>query len=180
MGRLSREKHVDVIVKACEELGERLIVVGTGKEMKNLCSAASCATTFLGEISDEELAELYRNCQAFIFCGEEEDFGMVVVEAQMYGKPVIALNQGGVKETVVDGVTGILFNNPTVEDLKKAIHRFMIYELTRLPARFAKAKARRARQGFKNKEIKDHARKFSAANFRARIQQHVQQLVKSL
>ncbi len=78
---------------------------------------------FLGEISDQDLANLYANCQAVIFPAVDEDFGIVPVEAMSFGKPVIALRSGGVVETVIDGVTGIFFNNPTAESLAQAIKK---------------------------------------------------------
>ncbi|MCJ7826464.1 glycosyltransferase [Patescibacteria group bacterium] len=79
---------------------------------------------FLGSVSDEELAHLYRNAKALIFSALDEDFGMVPVEAMVEGTPVIGLSQGGVKETVLDGKTGVLFDEPTVEALINGIRRF--------------------------------------------------------
>ena len=75
-------------------------------------------------MDDEQLRELYVGCRAVIFPAEDEDFGIVPVEAMAYGKPVIAHDSGGVKETVIDGKTGILFDELTVGGLVRAIKQF--------------------------------------------------------
>jgi len=127
-GRLARAKHMDIIVQACEDLGVALKVFGRGfggyesKVFKS--SSLKSKVEFLGEVSDEEKMELMRNAKAFIFAGEDEDFGIVPVEAMGSGTPVIAYKSGGVKETVVEGDTGVFFEELTVESLKKAIQKF--------------------------------------------------------
>ncbi len=127
-GRLARAKHMDLIIQVCEELGVSLKVFGRGfggyesKVFKS--SSLKSKVEFLGEVSDEEKFELMRNAKAFIFAGEDEDFGIVPVEAMGSGTPVIAYKSGGVKETVVEGDTGVFFEELTVESLKKAIQKF--------------------------------------------------------
>ena len=79
---------------------------------------------YLGEITDEEKMELMQNAKAYIMSAEDEDFGILPVEAMAAGIPVIAYRSGGVKETVIDGKTGLFFNELTVESLSKAIKRF--------------------------------------------------------
>jgi glycosyltransferase involved in cell wall biosynthesis len=138
VGRLSWAKRVDVIIKACNELNVPLKIVGTGKEEAYLRSIAARppsagvegavgrrpTTEFVGSVSDAELAQLYEGAKALLFCALDEDFGMVPVEAMGYGTPVIALAEGGVKETVIDRKTGVTFEKPEVEELKKAIEKF--------------------------------------------------------
>ncbi len=125
VGRLSWAKRVDLAIEACNKLEVPLKVVGVGKEEDHLRSIAGPTIEFLGSVSDEELAGLYQGARALIFCALDEDFGMVPVEAMAYGTPVIALGQGGVLETVVDGETGILFHEPRVENLIVAIKKFI-------------------------------------------------------
>jgi len=124
VGRLSWAKRVDLIIQACNELKLPLKIVGVGKEEEALKKIASPTVEFLGSVSDAELAELYANAKALIFCALDEDFGMVPPEAMVYGTPVIGLSQGGVKETVIDQKTGVLFHEPTVDALTKAILTF--------------------------------------------------------
>lgn len=126
-GRVSRHKGHDIAIKAFTKLGLPLKVFGgtfasygldqfkkdTGKNIE-----------FLGEVTEEEKWELMKGAKAFIFPSEQEDFGIIPVEAMAVGTPVIALNQGGVKETVIDGKTGVFFNERTVESLIKAVKRF--------------------------------------------------------
>jgi len=125
VGRFSWSKRIDVIIQACNELKVPLKIVGMGKEEKYLMSIAGPTVQFLGSISDEELHELYAGAKALLFCALDEDFGMVPVEAMAHGVPVIALSQGGVKETVVDGVTGVLFSEPTIQSLIDAIQTYL-------------------------------------------------------
>lgn len=124
VGRLSWAKRVDLIIEACNKLHAPLKIVGVGKEEKELKKIAGPTIEFLGSVSDAELSDLYVNAKALIFASLDEDFGMVPVEAMAYGTPVIGLCQGGVKETVIEGKTGILFHEPTVDALTNAIKRF--------------------------------------------------------
>lgn len=124
VGRLTYSKRIDLAIETCNELQLPLTIVGTGKEETCLRSIAGPTITFAGSVSDEELDRLYIHAKALIFCALDEDFGMVPVEAMARGVPVIALAQGGVKETVIDGQTGILFDKPERESLANAIMRF--------------------------------------------------------
>ncbi len=126
-GRLARAKHTDLIIRACEELDVPLKVFGRGfggyesKAFKS--SSLKSKVELLGEVTDEEKMELMRGSRAFIFAGEDEDFGIVPVEAMGVGVPVIAYKSGGVKETVVEGKTGVFFDELSSESLKEAIKR---------------------------------------------------------
>ncbi len=124
VGRLAWSKQIDIIIKAANQLKIPLKIVGTGPEEKMLKELTGPTVEFLGGVSDEQLTALYRGAKATIFAALDEDFGIVPVESMAAGTPVIGLNQGGVKETVVDGKTGVLFNDPTVDCLISAIKKF--------------------------------------------------------
>ncbi len=116
-------KRVDLAVDVFNTNGEKLIIAGTGPESEKLKSKAKSNIEFLGWRSDEELAQLYSRCKALIFPGEE-DFGIVPLEAMACGKPVIAYGKGGALETVIDGKTGIFFNDQTIGSLDSAVKKF--------------------------------------------------------
>ena len=122
VGRLVAYKRIDLAVAACTRLGRRLLVVGTGPERKRLEALAGPSVTFLGRVGDAEVAQLYARCKAFLFPGFE-DFGITPVEAQAAGRPVVAFGRGGASETVVDGVTGVLFQDQSTYGLIDAIER---------------------------------------------------------
>jgi len=109
-------KRVDLAVDAYSRSGRRLIVVGTGTEFEKLKARAKTNVTFSGWQSNENIRDLYRRCRMLIFPGEE-DFGIVPVEAMACGTPVLAFGRGGVTETVIDGETGLFFNEQSVESL---------------------------------------------------------------
>ncbi len=124
-GRLARAKHVDLIVRAAKELKIPLKVFGKafagyGEELRAIVKGQE-QIEFVGEVSDEEKLLLMRGAKAFLFASEDEDFGITPVEAMGQGVPVIAYRSGGVKETVVDGETGLFFDELHTESLKKAI-----------------------------------------------------------
>lgn len=122
VSRFVSYKRIDLAIAACERLGRRLIVAGSGAEEKKLRKLAGNYTFFAGRCSDEQLREYYRNCKAFLFPGEE-DFGITPVEAQSCGRPVIAYGRGGALETVREGETGVFFEEQTVDSLCDAIRR---------------------------------------------------------
>jgi glycosyltransferase involved in cell wall biosynthesis len=123
VGRLLSYKHADLAIQACEKRKRKLIVVGEGPEVESLKKLAGSETTFLGKVSDNELKKLYSEARGLIFPGAD-DFGLVPVEAQACGCPVIAFRAGGALETVIENKTGVFFNNQTVEDLQIAIDHF--------------------------------------------------------
>lgn len=124
VGRLAWAKRVDLIIEACNKLHRPLIIVGIGNEYAALKRIAGPTVKFLGSVTDEELDRLYAHATALIYTALDEDFGMVPVEAMARGTPVIGLAQGGVKETVVDGKTGVVFSKPEVSNLIKSIRQF--------------------------------------------------------
>lgn len=126
VSRLSPYKKVDIAIEAFNKLNKKLIIAGEGSDKSRLeILADSNKIQFLGYVSDDKYRELLSNCKAFIFPGEE-DFGLTPVEAMASGRPVIAYNKGGVTETVVEGKTGLFFDQPTAESLISAINKFEI------------------------------------------------------
>ncbi len=131
VSRLSAYKNVHLAIETCNKLNLPLVIVGTGREEERL-KAMACLPAgrpgenvkFMNFVKDSELSKLYKHCRALIFPTSDEDFGIVPVEAMAHGKPVIALRSGGVQETVVEGKTGIFFNDPTVASLTAAIQQF--------------------------------------------------------
>jgi glycosyltransferase involved in cell wall biosynthesis len=124
VSRLTPYKKVSLIVQAFAAMPDRrLIVIGDGPEMKKIRRAATSNVTILGYQPSEVLVDYMQRARAFIFAAEE-DFGIVPVEAQACGTPVIAFGEGGATETVRDGTTGIFFGEQTVESLTDAVRRF--------------------------------------------------------
>jgi glycosyltransferase involved in cell wall biosynthesis len=115
-------KRIDLAVRAYTRMGWNLKVVGVGSELAKLRQLAGPTIEFLGWQSDEQLLLLYRSCRALIFPGEE-DFGIVPLEVQACGRPVIAYACGGALETVANGVSGIFFQSQTEESLIEAVNR---------------------------------------------------------
>lgn len=124
VGRLTRPKQVDLAVQACNRLERPLWIVGAGNSEAYLRTIAGPGVRFLGPIPDKEIAEVYANAKALIFPCAYEDFGIVPVEAMGHGVPVIALEQGGVRESVVAYKTGLFFKQPTLDSLCTAIREF--------------------------------------------------------
>jgi glycosyltransferase involved in cell wall biosynthesis len=126
-GRVSRHKGHDIAIKAFTKLGLPLKVFGgtfASYGLDQFKKDAGKNVEFLGEVTEAEKWELMKKAKAFIFPSEQEDFGIIPVEAMAAGTPVIALNQGGVKETVVDGKTGLFFEERTTESLIEAVKMF--------------------------------------------------------
>ena len=147
VGRLAGAKRVDLAIKACNELKLPLKIAGGGNGEDYLRSIAGQTIEFLGSVDDEQLAELYAGCRAVIFPAEDEDFGIVPVEALACGLPVVAYGKGGILETVEDGRTGVFFGEPTAEALLGALDRFEALrfrpeELTARAARFGRDRFR--------------------------------------
>ena len=156
-------KRLDLAIKACGQLKRNLIVIGSGSQEKELKALAESYTnihsketmeqsakiTFTGRISDEKVKDYLQRAKALIFCAEE-DFGIIPVEAQACGRPVIALKKGGATETVLDGKTGVFFESQTETSLKNAILDFEEKEKNGV---------------FDSKFISSYAKKFSTENF---------------
>lgn len=150
VSRLISHKHVDLAIAACNALGRELVVVGDGPERARLESMAGSTIHFVGRVRDKKLISLYAGARALIF-PSHEDFGIVPLEAQACGKPVLAFGNGGVLETVVEGVTGLFFSAQTVESIIDCMKQFETTE-------------------FDIKRIRTQAEKFDVPLFREKIQ----------
>ncbi|HLI51227.1 MAG TPA: glycosyltransferase [Thermomicrobiaceae bacterium] len=153
LSRLVPYKRIDVVVAAFTALGLPLKVAGDGRARAELERIAGPNVRFLGPVSDEEKAWLLARCQAAIFPGED-DFGIAQVEVQASGRPAIALARGGSLDTVVDGVTGILFEPRSIEGVVEAVRRFQ-------------------RTAFSVDAIINNARRFSRERFEGEIRAFV-------
>ena len=127
IARFEAYKRIDLAIRTCARLGLPLRIVGSGvneAQLRRLAAGAGASTVrFLGPLPDAQVVEQLAGCRALLFPGEE-DFGLVVVEAQAAGKPVIAYGAGGALETVIPGVTGEFFGEPTVDALADALASF--------------------------------------------------------
>lgn len=146
VSRLVPYKRVDLAIDVFNQLKLPLVIVGIGSEEMRLKKMAKDNIIFVGQLTDRQLATYYSNSKAVIF-PQEEDFGIVAVEAQAAGKPVVAYKAGGAKETVIPGKTGIFFSQQNVESLKDAIKKF-------------------ERIKFDSKIIKRHVKRFSESRFK--------------
>lgn len=116
-------KKVDLAIRAFNKLKKPLVIVGTGREEKKLRKMAKRNIKFAGKVSEAELSNYYKNAKALVM-PQEEDFGIVAVEAQAHGIPVIAFGKGGAADTVIPGKTGIFFDSQKPESLIHAVERF--------------------------------------------------------
>lgn len=123
VSRLISHKRVDLAVEACNRTKRNLVVVGDGPERQKLEQMAGPTITFTGRISDDKLQDLYRKAKGLIF-PSYEDYGIVPLEAQAWGVPVIAYGKGGSLETVLEGVSGVFFEQQEVGSLLTALEGF--------------------------------------------------------
>ncbi len=149
LGRVVPYKKVDLAVGACATLGRPVKVVGEGRGLEAARARAGADAEFLGYVPDYDMAELLSGARALLFPGEE-DFGIVPVEAQAAGVPVIAYGDGGVRDTVVENETGVFHAEQTVTSVASAILQFESME-------------------FDEYRIRANARRFGPARFRAEI-----------
>ncbi len=123
VSRLVPYKKIDLAVEVFNELGLPLVVIGGGKQLDYLKSIAKPNVKIMGRQPDEVIKEYYSKCRAFIFPGEE-DFGITPLEAQASGRPVIAYGKGGALETIIEGKTGLFFEEQSKDSLKNIILKF--------------------------------------------------------
>lgn len=153
-GRLMSYKRFDLIIQTFNKLNLPLIIAGDGPELKNLKKmVTSPKIQFRSFVTEDELRGLYNGARALIF-PQIEDFGLVAAEAQACGTPVIAYSQGGAKEIIEDGVTGVFFHRQTPEDLESAIKKFQL-------------------SSFNENDIINSAQRFSKEKFKKRIMEIV-------
>lgn len=123
VGRLIAYKRHDITIKAFNKLGLPLKIIGRGPEMKRLKKIAGPNIEFLGRVPDEELPKYYAECKAFVF-PQEEDFGIVAIEAMTSGKPLIAFRGGDIPEHMEEGKTGVFFNEQNPKSIIEAVEKF--------------------------------------------------------
>lgn len=145
VSRLLPYKNVELVIAAAARAGRRLVVVGAGPDRARLERVAGAHCQFLGSVSDSVLRWLYENCAAVVAMSYE-DYGLVPVEANSFGRPVVALRWGGFLDTVVDEKTGIFCEELTIESLVAALSRC-------------------AHHGWDTAVLQDHAERFSEAAF---------------
>lgn len=159
VSRLFPEKRVDVAVQAMKYRPEyKLFVVGDGpakKSIEKIIARNKLNNVFLlGDVSEEKLSYLYRNCLAVVYIPIDEDFGLIPIEANSHGKMVIGAREGGLKETIIHGETGLLIDNPTPIKIARAIKK-----LEKIDPRTHV------------KRCINHAKKFNLVNFNKKIEQ---------
>lgn len=124
VNRLALAKHPEMAVQVANDLKLPLKVVGSGAMSGDLQKMAGDTVEFLGVVDDQQLAELYRGAKALLYPVEDEDFGMVPIEAMAWGTPVLAHYSGGPKETLMSGETALFFRELSTEALKQTIFDF--------------------------------------------------------
>lgn len=159
VSRLAFSKHPDLAIEVCNKLKLPLKVVGNGKMLPRLKQIAGPTVEFCEDVNDEQLREYYQNAEVLLYPVEDEDFGIVPVEAMGYGLPVIAHRSGGPKETIIDGKTGVFFDELNVNSLEKAVKQFQ-------------------QQKWDAHAIHAHALRFKKSRFLDEIDELVQQKVK--
>lgn len=160
--RLVPYKRIDLIIDAfANMLDKKLVVIGSGPEKEKIKAKATPNVDVIGYQDFENLKSYIEKAKAFVFAAEE-DFGIIVVEAMACGTPVIAGNYGGTAESVIDGVTGILFPEQTVESIIQAVKRFDVIS-----------------HSMNYKEIRLHSEKFSRSTFEKNIKEYVNDKLKS-
>ena len=158
VSRLSPYKRIDLAVRAFNKLGLPLIIIGEGSQKKYLQRIAQDNIKFLGFQPEKIVQKFYQNCQAFIFPGEE-DFGIAAVEAMAAGRPVLAYRKGGLTETVIEGVTGELFDDPVPEVLADGVRRI-----------------REREKNYDSFVIQKQAEKFSRERFEKEIKEFINEV----
>ena len=154
VSRLVEYKRIDIAIDAFNKLGLPLKIIGIGKSMNKLKKIAGPTIEFLGNLTDSQVVEYYKNCRAVIFPGRE-DFGLSAVEAQYFGKPVIAFRAGGAMETIREGKTGEFFYPQKASALTIAVKKSM-------------------KKRYNAKAIHDFANTFSEKRFKKELLQAVE------
>lgn len=160
VSRLSPYKKIDVAIQAFNKMGVPLVIVGDGADRKRLEKMSEKNIYFMGFKKEEELVSIYHNCRAFVFPGED-DFGISIVEAMSFGKPVLAFKKGGAMETVIEGVTGEFFESSVPEILADGIRRL-----------------EKNMDKYNSKEIKERASQFSREVFEKNMRDFLGKVIK--
>lgn len=156
VNRLALAKHPEIAIQVCTQLKKPLKVVGDGKMLPKLKEMAGDSIEFLGPVADDQLRKLYAGALALIYPVEDEDFGIVPIEAMAFGTPVIAHRSGGPMETIVEGKTGLFVDELSVEAFSTAVRQL-----------------EKQRSHFSAETICTTATKYSLENFQQKIEQLV-------
>ena len=152
-GQITGYKRADIAIEACIRSGRKLIVAGAGAKKKDIKKYEKTGlVSFCGRVSDEQAAQLFSGARALLYPGIE-DLGLVPIEANAAGCPVIAFRQGGALDTIAENITGIFFDEQTPQSLISAMDKFEQNEVT-----------------FTGREVfNNHVRQFSKAAFIQRV-----------
>lgn len=165
VSRIVGGKGLKLAVQAANKLNIRLKVIGQpagyASVYKQMKENAGKNVEFLGYVSDLELVKLYAGARAFLALATDEDFGMTPVEAMLCGTPVIAYRGGGYLETVIDGKTGVFFNEARIGSLGLAINKFIELEKNGV---------------FDHNYIQKYAQKFGKSRFKREILHYIKQI----
>lgn len=153
---LTPYKRVELAIQLFNRIRRKLVIIGEGPHRNFLQAISGDTIQFLGYQSDEVALEYMKNCKALIFPGEE-DFGITPVEAMACGKPVLAFGEGGVTESVIEGITGEFFNEPTPESMEQGLARLLINK-----------------NSYNPKKCREQAEKFSEEHFVRAIKKSIQ------
>jgi glycosyltransferase involved in cell wall biosynthesis len=158
--RLTPNKRIKLIIDVFNKLKLPLVIIGDGKEKKELQSeiAKDANIKILGWVGEKKKVEIFQNARAFVFAAQD-DFGIAPVEAMAAGKPVVAFRSGGVVETVKEGETGEFFDRPQTEVMADGIRRFIKNE-----------------KNYDIMKIRERAEEFSARVFRKRFNDYIEKI----
>ena len=158
VGRLIAYKRHDIAIQAFNQLGLPLKIIGRGPEMKRLKKMANNNIEFLGRVPEKDLPKYYAECRAFIF-PQEEDFGIVAIEAMASGRPLIAYRGGDIPEHMEEGKSGIFFEEQTAQGIVEAVNKFKDID-------------------FNPEYIRSQTLRFDKAIFKTKIMEYIQRVVK--
>jgi glycosyltransferase involved in cell wall biosynthesis len=158
VGRLIAYKRFDIAIEAFNELGIKLKIIGRGPELKRLKKMAKPNVEFLERVKDKELADYYAGCEAFVF-PQEEDFGIVAIEAMASGKPVIAYRGGDIPEHLEEGKNGLFFEKQCAADIVAVVKKF-------------------EGMRFDPQLIRESVQKFDKSIFKAKIKEYIENELK--
>ena len=153
-GRLMTYKRFDIVIEAFNKLGWPLKIIGRGPDFKRLRKMSRPNIEFTGRLSDDELISVFSKTKAFIF-PQEEDFGIIAIEAMASGKPIVAFQGGDIIEHVREGVEGIFFKEQTAGSLIEALKKFDSSK-------------------FNSQDIREKALPFDREIFKVRIKDYVE------
>jgi glycosyltransferase involved in cell wall biosynthesis len=158
-GEITGYKRADIAIEVCVSSGRKLIVAGAGAKKRDIKKYEKTGLVrFSGRVSDKEAEKLFAGARALLYPGIE-DLGLVPIEANAAGCPVIALREGGALDTVKENVTGVFFDEQSPASLMEAINRFEMME---------------AKGVFENREaFSDHVRQFSSGVFKEKVRRIV-------